>query len=346
MSATRVLIIRVGAMGDVLHALPAVTALRRWQPRCELDWVVDPRWAPLLVDETGRGPIVSRVLLAETRLWSRRPLSLGTRRSIAGLRRMLRERHYDMAVDVQGTLRSSVLGWFADAEHLAGFADPRERVAGFFYNPRLPRRGTHVVEQGAALLGESLGGVLEPTPPVLPTSAAANAWAANLVETTLKGERFVLLSPTAGWRAKQWPVESFATLARELRDAGFAVLVNAMDDADPIARAVAGASADAARVVVCGVRELIALTQCAASVVGGDSGPVHLAAAVGTPVVALFGPTDPARNGPWGFGPKRTLRDPGAMTTYKRSSELDLGLAKLSVDTVLDAVLTMARGRS
>ena len=135
----KVLIVRVGAMGDVLHALPAVAALRAARPEWTVDWVVDPRWSPLLVDNEGRGPVVNRVHLAETRLWNSRPWSPATLRSVLALWRALRAEQYDLVVDMQGTLRSAVIGWMAGAKIFAGYADPRERMARWFYSEAVER---------------------------------------------------------------------------------------------------------------------------------------------------------------------------------------------------------------
>ena len=353
MSAERVLIVRVGAMGDVLHALPAVAALRELRPAWEIDWVVDPRWAPLLVDEQGAGPVVSRVHLAETRLWSSAPFSGETRRSVLSLRRALREGGYSAVVDLQGTLRSAVIGRFAGSGRLVGFADPRESAARVFYSLRCARRGMHVVEQnaalaGEALLGETLGQPLRPAAARLPVSAAAEAWAESTMATVAPGGRFALLAPSAGWGAKQWPAVRFGALAQALADRGFEVLVNTATgtagERDAIARAVVEASGGAARLLPASVAQLVAVTRRAAVVVGGDSGPVHLAAAFRVPLVALFGPTDPARNGPWGTGPMRVLRDPGSRTSYKRLAETEPGLANLAVDEVLEAALAVFSG--
>ena len=150
-----------------------------------------------------------------------------------------------------------------------------------------------------------------------------------------------MLSPGGGWGAKHWPAENFAALAIALRDGGFDVVVNAPRKDDPLAAKVVAASSGAARTVVCNVAGLIALMRRTDLAIGGDSGPTHLAAALAVPVVALFGPTSPDRNGPWGPGPKITLRDPSSFTTYKRSPETDPGLARITVDQVLTAARSL-----
>ena len=333
----KLLIVRVGAMGDVLHALPAVAALRAARPEWEIDWVVDSRWAPLLVDAEGRGPVVSRVHLAETKLCTGSSLSPATLRSVLGLRKALRAERYDLAIDMQGTLRSAVIGWMSGAKELAGYGDPREAMAARLYGRRIVRRGAHVVEQGAALLGEAAGIELAPVAVDLPRETWADSWAAGLVD----GRRLCVLSAGAGWGAKRWPVERFGELAQELQGKGFAVVVNAPRKDDRVALAVAAASEGAAEIVVCNVAGLIALVRRAAVLVGGDSGPVHLAAALGVPVVALFGPTDPARNGPWGAGAVKVLRDASSVTSYKRSAETEAGLERIGVDDVFAAMREM-----
>jgi heptosyltransferase-1 len=351
-SARRVLIVRVGAMGDVLHALPGVTALRRARPEWVIDWVVDPRWESLLVDGEGRGVVVNRVHLAETKMWTKAPMSWGTLRSVAGLRRALRAERYELVVDMQGTLRSAVIGRFARAKEFVGFADPREAAARRFYRSHVKRRGVHVVEQNVALLSEacelppqpaSWPGTpvdLEPAAVEVPHTEWADNWAAELV-----GERRVcVLTAGAGWGAKQWPVERYGELAGELKAMGYGVVVNAPRKDDAVAARVVEASKGAAERVGCNVAGLTALLRRTALVVGGDSGPTHLAAALGVPLVALYGPTDPARNGPWGTGPMKVLRHAGSVTSHKRVSEIDAGLARIAVEEVVGAVREVIQG--
>jgi heptosyltransferase-1 len=330
----KILIVRVGAMGDVLHALPAVAALRAARPKWEIDWVVDPRWAPLLVDGEGRGAVVRRVHLAETKLWSKAPASPATLRSIYELRGALRNERYDLAVDMQGTLRSAVVGRMSGAEKFAGYSDPREALAKKFYRTPIERKGRHVIEQGAALLGEACGVRLELAGVELPREERADRWA----EEVVGDGRTCLLAAGAGWPAKCWAAEKYGALAVELKARGLDVVVNASRKEDALAAAVVEASSGAARAVVCSVTELIALMRRMTVMAGGDSGPTHLAAALGIPLVALFGPTDPERNGPRGPGRVGVLRDAASVTSYKRVSTEDAGLAKISVGTVVEAV--------
>ena len=335
----RVLIVRVGAMGDVLHALPAVAALRRERPDWIIDWVIDERWAPLLVDGDGHGPIVNRVFRVPIKAWKAAPFSATTVRSLLAFRKLRGK--YDVVVDMQGTLRSAVIGRMAGGKLLVGYDDPRESLAAAFYGRKLKRAGTHVVEQGAALLGEACGIALTPGDVTLPVDALSESAA----EQAVAKRPLCFLAPGGGWGAKQWLAENFGQVARRLTDIGFDVAINAKSADDPLAAQVIEASGGAARAVPSSVSELIALLRRTDLFIGGDSGPTHLAAALAVPLVALFGPTDPARNGPWGPGAKVVLRDSSSVTTYKRTPVTEPGLARISVDQVTQAVATLTANR-
>jgi heptosyltransferase-1 len=170
----KILIVRIGAMGDVLHALPAVAALRVAHPEATIDWLVDRRWMPLLAAE-GNGPVVSRAIPVDIGSWKQSPLSGATLRDFLGFRG-LRSSDYDLVLDMQGTLRSAGLGRLAALGAFAGFADPREALAARLYKLRVQRRGAHVVDQGAALLGDALRITLTPIAAALPRDREAESW--------------------------------------------------------------------------------------------------------------------------------------------------------------------------
>jgi heptosyltransferase-1 len=327
----RVLIVRIGAMGDVLHALPAVAALRAARPDWTIDWVVDTRWRPLLAGD--RTPVVNGTYAVDTRRWKKHPFAAGTLSDFFKFRHL--RPSYDLVVDMQGTLRSAAIGWLAGGSHLAGYADPREALAARLYSHRIPRQGTHVVDQAAALLSQATGVPLTPIPAALAVDNRVEelvSWRDDLPRP------LALLAPSSGWGAKQWPAARFGELAIHLHALGFHVVVNAAQEDSPEALAVIAASRGNAKIHVSDVAQLVALLRRTDLFVGGDSGPTHLAASLAVPTVALFGPTEPARNGPWGPGAVRVLRDAASITTYKRSAADDPGLANLSVEAVLKAV--------
>jgi heptosyltransferase-1 len=334
----RVLIVRLGAMGDVLHAMPAVTALREAFPQWHLGWVIEPRWAPLLSAgesaEPGSAemPLVDCVHRAHARGWARAPLRPATWAEIGRVRRELEHGGYDLTIDLQGAVRSAWMGRMARAP-LVGEAHPREAPARWLFARCVGTHAAHVIEQAAEVVEGALHRTLpRPLPsPGLPRSAAAEQWAAEQA-----GEAAIaLIHPGAGWGAKRWPPERYGRLARELATRlGTRALVNAGPGEESIARAVVEASDGAARIMATSLDQLIALTRRAALAIGGDTGPLHLASALGTPVVGIFGPTDPARNGPYG-GAFRVLRHPESQRDHTRRSQPEAGLLTITEAEVL-----------
>ena len=321
-------------MGDVLHGLPAVAGLRAAMPECTIGWAVEPHWAPLLVGADGWGPVVDRVHLVNAKEWKKRPFAMGG--DLADLRRELRGAAYDVCVDLQGLIKSAVVGKLAGAARFVGMERPREGVARRLYGERVECRSEHVVGQASELVGAAVGAAIEPAKAALPVDGDAGGWCTGALARAGVGERFVLLAPGAGWGAKQWGAERYGRLAARLHEAGFGVVVNApaagpdADLADAVARAGSG------RRVSSTVAQLIALTRRADLVIGGDTGPVHLAAALGRPVVGLFGPTDPKRNGPYAGDGRhiRVLRHAASVTGHKRTAETEPGLARITVEEV------------
>ena len=341
---------RIGAMGDVLHAMPAVAALRERHPDWRIGWVVEPRWRTLLQAVPGsapRGPampLVDDVYLAATRDWKKRPVSRATLGDIAFLRRSLRSERFDLCVDMQGSVRSAVIGRMAGAKRFIGPEEPREGPARWLYGGRVGMGSAHVIEQGCELLGGAIGETLPPAPVALPVDETAEALCETLLRKLgIDGEPFVVVAPTAGWGAKQWPAERFGVVATELSGQGFRVLVNASSADDAVAAAVVHESGGQAVAVSGELGQLIALTRRSGLVIAGDTGPLHLAAALERPVVALFGPTDPARNGP--FGTKaRVLRHGTERRDHRRLAEPEAGLLEITVDEVVAASLELLGG--
>lgn len=335
----RLLVVRLSAMGDILHALPAVTALHEAHPEWRIGWVVEPQWKPLLAAEgaNGRGPampLVDRVHVAPARRWARAPLSPKTLREVRQVRRELRSERYDVCVDLQGAMRSAVIAKWARAKRLIGEDAPRERVARYFFQERVATRGVHMIEQAMEVMDAVAGVKLEPRFPLLPRDAEAERRAEAMQQS------FVLLNPGAGWGAKRWPAERYAELAKGLRDAGYGVVVNAGPGEEPLANEVAASSGNAATVLRSSIAELIAVTRRAALVIGGDTGPLHLASALERPVVGIFGPTDPARNGPFG-GKFRVLRHPESRRDHTRHSAPEAGLLTITPEAVMRAAMEL-----
>lgn len=305
MPLRRILLVRLGAMGDIIHTLPAAATLKQSFSRSEITWVVEPKWAPLLEGN----PFIDRVLTVD-------------RRSLASVRALIHEvrsHDYEFAVDFQGLIKSAIVTFFAGAERIYGFdrSQVRERLAALFYSNALAASSMHVVDRNLEL--------------------ARFTGATNVVRTfripegreegSLPSGPFVLANPIAGWASKQWPLERYGELAAELNTLGLQLVVNGPRDL-PV---------PGAWVHVSGLPGLIHATRKALAVVGIDSGPMHLASALGKPGVAIFGPTDPARHGPYGDSMK-VLRSASAATSYKRMPEIQESMREISADQVLSAL--------
>jgi heptosyltransferase-1 len=327
-------------MGDILHALPAVTALRQTHPNWVIDWVVEPRWRALLAapgsTELGPSmPIVNRLHFASTQDWRYKSSFLRTMREIRTLRHELRAGGYDAVIDLQGAIRSAVIGRMSGCRRLIGEDAPRERAARWLYTDRVAALGAHVVEQDVELAAQIAGDALHPMPPLLPVDPAAEAWCDELLATS--GVRpVVLLNPGAGWGAKRWPIERFAAVACGLIARGFRVLVNAGPGEESMADVIVKEVSGAAIPLATSLEQLIALTRRIALCVAGDTGPLHLASALGRPVVGIYGPTDPSRNGPYGTR-FRVLRSPESRRDHTRRPEPEAGLLTITPEDVLKA---------
>jgi heptosyltransferase I len=339
---SRVLVMRLSAMGDILHALPAVTALREAHPEWRIGWAVEPRWKPLLATDGAatRGPampIVDRVHAIPARRWARALFNPETLREVRQARHELREEKYDVCVDIQGAFRSGLISRWARAKRLIGEDNPRESIARMFFSERVKTHGVHVIEQAVEVMNAIAGESLPVRLPLLPVDPDAECQADMIAKP------FVLINPGAGWGAKRWPTDRYGAVAERLCGAGYKVLVNAGPGEEALGNEIAAASSGAASVLQSSIAELLAVTRRAALVIGGDTGPLHLASALERPVIGIFGPTDPARNGPFG-GRFRVLRHPESRRDHTRHSVPEAGLMTITPDDVMNAATELLRG--
>ena len=339
-----VLVVRLGAMGDIIHSLPAVTALRNALPNARIGWIVEERWAELLCAKSSpksgaRGParpLVDFVHTVNTKAWRKSLLSRETQRQISSALREVRDLKYEIAVDFQGALKSAVIARCSAAREIVGMDSPRETPARLLYTRRVPAAKPHVVEQYHSL-AEAVAGRGLPLPAVeFPHDDQAGANIAKKLADLGVEKDFVILTPGAGWGAKQWPSKRYGAVARALAADGLAPLINCAPGEEDLAQQVQAASDNKSHLISCSVAELIALTRRARLFIGGDTGPLHLAAALRIPVVAIFGPTDPARNGPYG-STSIVLRNPASQTSLSHTSAPDPGLLQLTADEVISA---------
>jgi len=337
----RVLVVRLGAMGDILHSIPAVTALRQAHPEWMIGWAIEPQWKGLFSaarsePRTAEMPLVDRLHLVPAKSWARSPFKPETLRDIRRVRSELRALEYDVAVDMQGAVRSAMVARWARAGRVIGEERPREFAAKWLFDEKVVTRGAHVIEQSMEVAGAIAGESLAMTMPLLPRDPLADVNAAEMKQP------YVLISPGAGWGAKRWPAERYGAVARRLANAGYGVVINSGPAEEYLAWEIVASSGGAARMISPELPELIAATRRASLAIAGDTGPLHLACALGKPVVGIYGPTDPARNGPFNCA-SQVLRHPESVRDHARRSEPEAGLLTITPEAVTEAALALLK---
>ena len=310
-----ILVVRLGAMGDIIHALPAVASLRLSFPKHRITWVVARKWVELLEGN----PQIDQVVAFERR----------GKGALYESWRTIRAIQPDVAIDFQGLIQSALVGRSSGPREFFGphRSQARESLAALFYTRQVKTTGPHRIEANLQLAAAAGA-----------TQLTDQAWIpAGKPEGDLPNGPFVFASPFAGWASKQWPIENYGLLARELQAQGLPLVVNV-----PPGFREKLAALPELHIHESGLPGLIDGTRRAAAIIGVDSGPMHLAAALGKPGVAIFGPTDPARNGPF-HSKLVVLRDPQAVTSYKRVEEIDPNMRAISVNQVKEALLHSIR---
>ena len=321
----RFLIVRLGALGDIIHAVPAAAALRAAHPDAVIDWLVDARHREFLDLVT----VIDRVVVLE-------------KSSLSGwidVTRRLRAGRYDAALDLQGLLKSAVLARASGAKRVLGFSifHLREKTARPFYSDSVDAEGGHVIRKNLRLL-EALG--ISDKEVRFPLAMIDSAAAAEVARQAA-GAPVALINPGAAWPNKRWHTDRFGEVAAFLRDVrGLAPFVLWGPGEEELAKSVVECSSGAARMAPSTtLADLVALCRSAALMVSGDTGPLHIAAAVGTPSVSIFGPTDPARNGPWDPADAVVSRYDACGCHYdRRCRQRDWCLSSIGVTEVTAAV--------
>jgi lipopolysaccharide heptosyltransferase I len=341
----RVLIVRLGALGDVVHAIPVAAALRRAYPHARIDWLVSARHREIL----DLVPVIDRRLVVNDRpstgSGQAGDASGGT--SLVAAVRELRLARYDIAIDLQGLIKSALLARLSGAPRVLGFSASyaREALARLFYTDVYdPGRGglydrretRHVVDLNLGVLAlVGISAARAEFPLETPPSAAAR----TIVEQT--GGRYALLNPGAAWPNKRWPPDRLARVAVELRERHrvTSVVLWGPGEESLAGDVVAQARGAAVLSPKTTVGDLVAMARGAALMVSGDTGPTHIAAAVGTPIVGLYGPTRPVRNGPMSPLDITVSRDAICQCHHLRRCRLArMCLLDIAADEVIAAV--------
>jgi len=345
----KVLIIKLSSIGDVVQTLPALRALRaalekrasRGGPKAEIDWLVEEPASSILMER----PDIDNVYVVKRRGWKK---GIGDNLRMA---RLLASRDYDMVLDFQGLLKSGVWVMLTGGKRRLGFSNARE-LSHVFLNEKLPPYDpdVHAVDRYLDLArhagGAELAADKAPPPLVDPSGAAGRSVAAKLAEGGVDGKTpFFVLATQARWATKLWAPERFAELARrvlERNGALRAVLVGAASDTgrcESIRSRMGGCAGRAVNLAGrTDLRELAALMQMAAFVVTVDSGPMHIAAAAGARVIALFGPTAPWRTGPYGKGHTVLRKDLECSPCFRKECPEPRCMEEITVEEVLACV--------
>ncbi|MFL6215095.1 MAG: lipopolysaccharide heptosyltransferase I [Blastocatellia bacterium] len=304
----RIAIVKLSAIGDVVHALPAVAALRRALPAAHITWVVEKRAAAILKGS----PAIDQLIELDTRVWRRR---LFNRVTLAEVRECLTSLRgdvpVDVAIDFQGLLKSGLVVKATRARRRVGFAtaDLREPLSRLFLTEQVATaRYAHIIDKNLALAAA----VVTNDPEKSGEYVAANAYEFPIAlsaederfadeAVSRRAPRFAILNPGGGWPTKLWPADRFGELADALYEQhGLVSYVTFGPGEEDLAqRVVMKARSGAAQMIASTLKQFVALSRRSALFVGGDTGPLHLAAAAGAPIVGLYGPTSPARNGPF-----------------------------------------------
>jgi heptosyltransferase-1 len=333
MADQRFLLVRLGSLGDVIHALPAASALRETFPEARIDWAIDPKWQRLLEGN----PDLNEIIAVD-------------RKSAAGIASTvsrLRAAQFTCAIDFQALYKSALLAFASGAPRRIGFQSSyaREALASLLYTDQLNPRGGHKVDHNLTLAQAAGARLTKPRFPLQITPEDEDRVTQELARHNIA--EFYVLNPGGGWRSKCWLPERYGELHRRLAaQYGWRGIVSFGPGEENLAQEVVSAAGITAPIATpLDLGPLMALLRRSKFVVSADTGPLHLAAALGSPTVGLFGPTDPARNGPYGDA-SISIRNPHTSeTTYRRGTSYSLAMLSITVEQVMDAIARL-RGTS
>ena len=294
----RILIIKLGSIGDVVHTVPALVDLKRFFPEAEIDWLVESK-ARVLLDGN---PWLHEVVEIDTHKW-RRSWSFATLAEMRRIAGKLRSRRYDVALDFQGLWKSAVLGRIAGARRLIGFDRTTLKEPGcrMFYDEQIKPGPAvrHVIDIYKELL-RSLEVIPGPHRFQLSVPSEDEQYISEQLSSRQIND-FVIVNPGGGWETKNWAPENYALLHDRLQqETGLPSVLTWGPGEQPLVDRILRVCVGTPPVTFpASLRQLVALLRRARLFIGGDTGPLHLAAACGTPIVGIYGPTDPLRNGPF-----------------------------------------------
>jgi heptosyltransferase I len=334
----RILIIRLSSLGDIIHALPAFNNLRTTFPDAQIDWLVEKRMAFLLGAVKG----INNIFEINSAWIKHNPLSIQPWNHLRNLMAKLQKQRYDLSLDFQGLLKTGLLSYFSGAESRLGFSKnlAREYPVHWFYNRKLEIAADrmHVVDLNLRL-AQMAGGQAAHTPLEL----SAHPEDVELVDSLLKREcldAFIVINPGGGWPTKRWEPRRYGQLAARIQEElHLPVVVTTGPGEEPLFAEITQGCRTPPHHFQLSFLQLIPLFKRARLLVGGDTGPFHLACALGTPVVGIFGPTSPDRNGPWNGAGKAVARKLPCSFCGGRVCSTHIECMDIPVDDVFQFIL-------
>ena len=342
----KILIIKPSSLGDVIHALPFLNAVKESFPAARIDWVISKNLKGILEDN----PLINELIIFNKDAWKSVKNLPETLSDISSLRKTLQSKRYDMVVDLQGLLRSGLIAFSTPGTSKIGFADSREG-SRYFYDKKVSANGaSHAVDR-CLVVAKEIGARVNNVAFPLHIDNAASLKIKKLIGDL---DEYIVIVPSARWLTKRWPAERFASLIKKV--SAPCVITGSKGDMK-IAQKIMGHKLQSTEhrvqntahkdkvINLCGktgLKELVALIAGAKAVVSNDSGPMHIAAALDIPTVAIFGPTDPSKTGPYGWQTNRRLRvlkaDIPCSPCRKKKCDEFICMENISVEMVLKAL--------
>lgn len=334
MDCSKILIVKPSSLGDVVHSLPFLNAIDTCFPQAEIHWVIAKGLEGLLEGH----PMIERLIIINKDLWKQITLVGNTLKEIRELFSQLRREKYDMVIDLQGLLRSGLITWATDAPVRVGFSEAREGSRLFYTKKVTGGKEIHAVERYMKVAAELGCEDLDRVFPFPPSDGSDSE-----VKKLAGPGPYAVLVPGARWKTKVWPAESFGKVAAMLPlrsvvvggDADRVIADEVVLNSGGKARSLAGQT---------GLRTLTEIMRTAKVVITNDSGPMHIAAALNIPVIAIFGPTSPGRTGPYGAGHVVLQSKAGCVPCFRRKCRDSLQcMQDVTPEAVCQAALEVLR---
>ena len=335
----KILIVKLGPVGDVVHTLPALHPLRKSFPEAFIAWAVERKSMDVI---TGNSDLDEVIIFERKELQKifKADGLVAAYRYFAAFAAKLKEYNFDLTIDFQTLFKSGIITFSSGARKRIGFDKWRE-LNRLFTNHRIKAVSRHTVDKYLELV-DAAGGRGDGSPVKIVYSAEDDSYIYSfLKEKELANRPWVAINPGASWTSKLWPVESFASLCDFLEDSGIPVVVVWGPGEEALVEGIVGAACSKPYVAPpTSIKQLACLLERSSLYVGGDTGPMHMAVAMGTTVVGIFGPSDPDRNGPYGEGHMILQADIDCIKCWKKSCSSMECMKNVSAEAVADAVIS------